>query len=215
MQPRLTLPSGLTFTDPVGRLVAFCAEEYDYYDAIPSGDPDHIDALDVLATVSMNSFVNTADRVRSVHRGLAAACDPILATIPEDADLLDPEVDLDALERLLDAACQVRWVLVPVATKVLHRKRRRLIPMLDGVVNRHYIAATGQPLGAALEDGRRAAGAAKVILEAFRADLRVVEGPLRDVQPELAGAGYPLSLVRILELLVWTEVEPQGYYRSA
>lgn len=97
----LHLPSGLDIADPLGVLTRFCAEEYAYYDAITSTDPDHIDPVDVLATVSMNSFVNSADRVRAIHRGMAEACDRILADLPADADVLDPNVDLDAVKRLL------------------------------------------------------------------------------------------------------------------
>jgi hypothetical protein len=117
----------------------------------------------------MNSFVNSANRVRSVHRGLAGVCEPILGQIPEDADLRT--FDLAPVQRLLDAACRVRWVLVPVATKVLHRKRRSLIPMLDGVVINYYRRAGVRVSDAALQDGARAAGAVMPVLEAFRADL--------------------------------------------
>ncbi len=166
----------------------------------------------------MNSFVNSADRVRSVHRGMAEACDPILAEIPADADLLDPDVDLDAVKRLLHAACQVRWVLVPVATKVLHRKRPRLIPMLDSVVNGYYLDAKHKSgLRAALEDGdhgERAAGAAMAILRAFRDDLRATEPELTQLQADLGQMGYELTLVRLLELLLWVGTEPRGYYRA-
>jgi hypothetical protein len=83
----LRLTSGLAMTDPLDRLLAFCAEEYPYYGAIPSTFPKRIEPIDILATVSMNSFVNSANRVGSAHRGLATACDPILAGIPENADL--------------------------------------------------------------------------------------------------------------------------------
>jgi len=206
------LTSGLVVADPLGRLLAFCAEEYAYYDAVPSTNPNHIDPVDVLVTVSMNSFVNTAEKARSIHRGLAEACDPILEVIPEDADLR--VIDLPLVERLLDAACQVRGVLIPVATKVLHRKRRSLIPMLDSVLIDYYLHAGVDVVRAAFEDGRRAGKAARPILERFRADLSGGWDDLTAVTGALATSGFRLTPLRALELLIWTETEQRAYYRT-
>jgi hypothetical protein len=73
---------------PLGRLLAFCREEYAYYDGIADADPDHVLPVDALATIAMNSYINKAAQVRRIHRGLAARCDLILPEIPHDADLL-------------------------------------------------------------------------------------------------------------------------------
>ena len=211
----ITLASGCEIASPDERLHRFCVAEYDYYDAIPSSDPNRIDPVDVLATVSVNSFINSAAKVAAVHRGMSHVCEPILGTIPEDADLLTFDA-LPLLEELLHAAVQARWVLIPVATKVLHRKRRLLIPMLDSVVMRHYLAP---PEFAALwpkkEDKRYAASVAMTVLERFREDLRGAIDPIEEIRRKLAVAGFDLSPVRILEILLWSEVEDRGYYRSA
>jgi hypothetical protein len=55
------------------------------------------------------------------------------------ADLLTFDPDLEEFRELINAAVQARQVLVPVATKVLHRKRRGFIPMLDTVVMGHFV----------------------------------------------------------------------------
>jgi hypothetical protein len=69
----ISLPSGLSIPDPTDRMLRFCREEYPYYDGLPSGDPDRIEPLDVLATVAVNGFYNAnAATLRRVHRGLAA-----------------------------------------------------------------------------------------------------------------------------------------------
>ena len=65
----ITIPSGLLLPDPFGRLRSFCRGEYVYYDAIPSADPNRIEPLDVLVTVAVNSFVNSAAKVYRVHQG--------------------------------------------------------------------------------------------------------------------------------------------------
>ena len=140
---------------------------------------------------------------------MAEHCDSLLAEIPEQADLLS--FDLGVVRNLLHEAVQVRQVLIPVATKVLHRKRRSLIPMLDSVVVRYYL-----PEGpfAPFEDSRRAADAAVPVLTAFRKDLETGLEPLVDLCHALHQVGFVVTPLRVLELLVWTEVEPRGYYRS-
>jgi len=203
----LVLPSSLTLTEPTRRLLAFCREEYAYYDAIPSADPNAIEPIDVLVTVAMNSFINNAALVRSVHQGMAEACDPLLAEIPQHSDLLDEDFDSSGVERLLDAACQVPQVQLARATKVLHRKRRSLIPMMDSVLNDYYLTSLG--------GGRRAASVATVVLGAFRDDLRAVVGDLRTIGEDVRSQGYDPTPLRMLEVLVGTEVEPQGYYRTS
>ncbi|MCC6222184.1 MAG: hypothetical protein IT201_01680 [Thermoleophilia bacterium] len=210
----IAAPSGLVLTDPGGDLRRFCEGEYAYYDGIGSTDPDRIEPLDVLVTVAVNSFVNSAVKVHRVHRGLVEACEPPLAGIPEQADLLTCDPDLALTEQLLDAACRVPGVLLPVATKVLHRKRRRLIPMLDNVLLNHYLASPERSvLKTATQDGRRAASVARVVLKLFRADLAASVEALRPIGEGLASLGYPLTPLRMLEILVWIETEPGGTYR--
>jgi hypothetical protein len=118
----LELVSGCSIEAPLERLKWFCEGEYAYYDAIPSANPNRIDPLDVLVTVAVNSFVNSASNVHRVHQGMAANCEPILATIPEDADLLDFNHSSGPLRELLHAAVQIKGVLIPVATKVTERQ---------------------------------------------------------------------------------------------
>jgi hypothetical protein len=214
-EPVLQLPSGLSIVDPTDRLLRFSDQEFAYYDGIPMDDPDHVMPMDVLATVAVNSFINSATRVRSVHRALAANCDGHLAQLPLSASLLDPDPPLQFVNELLHAAVQAPYVLLPAATKVLHRKRPALIPMLDNVVLGYYLKALGQAsLGARTQDKRHAAGVGRIVLDAFRRDLLAVQLPIESTRKLLVSRGYALTAVRILEILVWTQVEPQGYYRT-
>ena len=209
----LTFPSG-GITSPHQRLLSFCRAEYAYYDAISSTAPKRIEPVDVLVTVAMNSRVNDAARVRGVHQGLAAKCDVLLATLPEDANLLELERWRDPLRELLHAAVQVKGVLIPVATKVLHRKRPALIPMLDQVVLDYYLNTDAhRALLPGTQDKSRAADAAMVAVNLFRNDLIAAEDEIDGLREALAQHGFPLTHVRVLELLVWMEVEPTGYYR--
>lgn len=151
----LHLPGGCAILDPFARLLAFCAEEHMFYDAVHDLWPNHVSPVDVAITIAVNSFVNTATRLRQVQRGLAEACDPTLAEIPADARL-EEATGVHSAVRLIDASVAVPSVLVPVATKVIHRKRRGLVPMLDQVVLDYYLDATGNAkLKASTQDKRR------------------------------------------------------------
>lgn len=210
------LPSGLRVSDAERRLLRYCDEEYGYYDGIPSTDANQITPLDVLVTTAVNAFsIASARRIREIHRGfqpLAAQ----LADIPPDADLARSDAaETETVRRLLHAAVVVPGVLVAVATKVLHRKRPSLIPMMDSVIVGHYRNSSGEKwLAAAWEDQRRAADAGIRVMELFRTDLQATKEQLDTLVTKLTDAGYPMTPVRALELLIWTETEPQGNYRD-
>ena len=211
----IDLESGLRIEHPAWRLLRFCREEYEYYDAVPVGDPDRVEPIDVLATVGLNSRIDTAVKVRTVHRGISAACDPLLPRIPHDADLLTFE-PLDQVGELLAAAVTSKYVLLSAACKVLHRKRPSLVPVLDGVVAGHYLAGLGEQalLARSWESRPAASEAGRVALRQLRKDLNVAQTAIEELREGLQQEGFPQSHVRILDILVWTEVEPGGSYRG-
>ena len=208
------LPSGLNvdLSPPLVRY--FCREEWVYYDGVPDRDPSRILPEDVTVTVAMNSFVDTAAKVRTVHRGMVKACDWTLRDVPVDADIRTFDVDGVIALDLFTAACRVKGVLLPVATKVLHRKRPGWIPMIDNVILVAYLDAMGRPgLKARTQKGAKAAGVGIFVMNAFRKDLEAVEDEVHAVEVELAGADTPMTPVRILEVALWMAIEPKGYYR--
>jgi hypothetical protein len=116
---------------------------------------------------------------------------------------LDPAWDLIALEdakwqrlecrdRLGDAltGLQRKYVGPAVATKMLHLKRWRLVPVCDSFVA-HQIGASTSTSTIALIDHIRAQGRANLLA-------------LSSIQSYLEGRGIDRSLVRILDALLWT-----------
>src|SRR4051794_23093594 len=107
---------------------------------------------------------------------MSERCDQILAAIPADTDLTDrsPETLAD-VRSLLEAAMGGKGILVAVATKVLHRKRPRLIPMMDSVLLGHYLSGPERRrLLARTIEKASAASAAEAVMVAiggFRGDL--------------------------------------------
>jgi hypothetical protein len=209
----ISLPSGLNVRDAESKLLRFSNREYAYYDGIPSTEPNRITPMDVMVTNAMNSNVNSAGKIRIVHLGLDCAWRPILYKIPEEANLLDDSLEEELIKQLFTASCSVKHVLLPVATKVLHRKRRNLIPILDYVVLKHYVGKSGV---AKAQNKLNVPGIADVGIEAlkkFRYDLRATQDSIQTACEFLAKKAYHLSHVRVLEALIWIESEPRGYYR--
>jgi hypothetical protein len=212
----VTLTSGVSAWVGETSHVLFGRNECPYYDGIPDRDPYQILPDDVQVTISMNSFVSDAGRVRDVHRGMARACNALLRDIPPDADLASFDHDLSVARRMFDAACAPRGMLLAVATKVLHRKRPRYIPMLDSVIIGAYAHALGKPAvkGLASSDKLRAGSAGTLVMESFRSDLAAAVGVLAALHQVLKAKNSPMTPVRLLEVAIWMANEPRGYYRG-
>ena len=195
--------------------IASFSEEFVYYDAIVDLVPSRVEPIDVIVTKSMNSRVNEADRIRLVHRGMASRCNSLLPGIPVDADLMVYDPPLERFRELIHAAVQTSGVKIAVATKVLHRKRRNYIPMIDSFVIKHYARALNEPGWIAESQYPATAAAVAIgITKAFREDLRHAMPQIAAIRASLANVGFDVTPVRILEVLIWTEIEPNGYYRT-
>lgn len=191
------LRSGVDAWLDIQSFTRFGRNEWPYFDGIPDRDPMRILPDDVQATVSMNSFVNTAEKVQEVHRGLQRTCERFLPDIPPDADLLSFDPDLVIARELLDAACRLRGVLLATATKVLSRKRPDYLPMLDNVVVNAYCDALGRSaLKARAQEGEHAASVGVLVLDAFRTDLGGAPRELSDALDATAAVGAPMTPVR-------------------
>ncbi len=209
------LPSGVDALFDSRAFARFGRDEWPYYDGIPDRNPNRILPDDVQVTVSMNSFVNTADKVRNVHEGLKRRCESLLRDIPLDADIEVFDADLSIVRELLDRACTLPGILLATSTKVLHRKRPGYIPMLDSVVVNSYCDAKGRSaLKGRSQEGEHAAGVGVFVMNAFRSDVAARPAGLQQVMEATADFGAPMTRVRALEVAVWMANEERGYYRA-
>ncbi len=162
-----------------------------------------------------DAFRGGAANFRQIHLGLASACDPLLEKTPVDADLRTFDPELMLVRRLLHAAVTLKQVLLPVATKVLFRKRRGLIPMLGNVVLAYYFEALGRPelLGRS-QDKALAADVGVTVLRAFRDDLVGAYEELRLLADRAEQQARPVGPLRMLEVLLWCQEEPRADYRT-
>ena len=161
----------------------------------------------------MNARIGRASELRRIHRGVAERCDRLLAAIPQDADIL--EWDIQVVAEIVHEAAQVDGVAIAVATKILHRKRPHLIPMLDSVLVKHYLQLPQErELPLRLYDKGGMGEVAADLLEATRVDVTEARVELDALRDELASEGFRVTRVRILDALLWTEYEARGYYRD-
>jgi len=160
---------------------------YRYYDAVET-DPNRLDPVDVLTAASLHPGLS--------HRDLAyfaenvALVESWLSDVPMDLGLADAD------EGLIDLlAVPLGWPGAPTLTllsKVLHRKRPKLIPLVDRHVLDWYRPVTGE---------RTAVAAWRPLLKALREDVgdnaAVLSALERDLHSELVSTPSPLRLVDI------------------
>ena len=99
-----------------------------------------------------------------------------------------------ALGQLFGAFAGIGGVGFSKMTKALHPKRPALIPMLDSIVQTYL----HDDPGAQAPIGERALG----LVRGYQRDLERNQVAVRAVRKELAGHGYELTEVRILDLLI-------------
>lgn len=203
----ISFASGVSIQNPLGRLTHFLSEEYPYYDAIPDASPNAIVPLDVLVATGINAFIGNASatRIRKVHRGMATQCDSILSAIDLSWDI----ANIDSVGPIVDiiaAACPVESVLSAVASKVLHRKRRALVPVIDSVMAEHCCSKrVANVLADSNVPTKKLKSALQSFLDVVQADVRGSQSDLSALQGAIANTGWQLSTLRIHDILVWTE----------
>ncbi|MDP9311136.1 MAG: DUF6308 family protein [Chloroflexota bacterium] len=127
-----------------------------------------------------------------------------------DVPLQSAILPWDDLHALFDAFCNIRYAAEAVTTKVLHKKRPQLIPIYDRVLGEFFRPQIAPRIW-------RQGGAPFLIayMHLFRDLLVAHEREITELTQFVADAGWPVTPVRVLDVLLWMETEPSGYYRTA
>jgi hypothetical protein len=136
---------------------------------------------------------------RLSHPARAPAIGAALTRIPPKATLMaaDQEVPWQGLQALLLAAAGITEVGLPRATKVLHKKRPALIPILDSVVEQYLREVEKLPRrGEFVADGLD-------LIRGYKRELDANAEALRALRAELQTRGVSLTECRLLDLLLW------------
>lgn len=164
---------------------------YRYFDLVPSEQPDSVTSVDVLAAAALHPGLSRTDLAFFVER--ADDLSDWLRSIPVDAELRTADSNLLAH---LDALIDFDGVSITLLSKVLHRKRPSLVPLLDRHIIDWYRPVTGE---------RSATLAWAPIIRAMQQDLIAdASGPLTAIadalRPELPTSP---SAIRLIDIAIW------------
>ena len=124
----------------------------------------------------------------------------VLKSIAPESDLADWD-KWDDLTKLFSILTAIKGLKLAGATKILHKKRPHLIPILDSVIVEKYVRKVSQDSSLENEDyAKRATACCKVMQK----DLRGNHNALSTIQCNVKKTdGIKLSPVRILDILLW------------
>jgi hypothetical protein len=166
---------------------------YRYFDAVADVEPDTVAAVDVLAAGALSVGLSKADLTWfwTARKALGA----LLAQLPEDVHLADADTrTVELVQSLALMAADSDSVTVSLMSKVLHRKRPALIPMLDKATQDHYRAQLPT----------RGEAAYPSLVTALQADLRSNHEALERLGRELsAELGQTVTPLRIVDIAIW------------
>lgn len=205
----MRLRSGLEVNDPRKVLRSFVKQWYAMYDGVPVPQDNRLYVTDIALSTMMNSRLGgtTAAHLYRARQPVESG----LAKIPAGLDLLDVVAgdEIPGAAGICEAIAgmaAVPRIKLSAATKILHKKRPGLIPILDTVVEAHYFPKFVQPT-----PGRGWGTYAVSLIQAFHQDMLSVALELRELEHELHDAGTPLTPCRILNLLMWIARVGGGY----
>jgi hypothetical protein len=196
--PSLRLRSGAELKDPLGLARLFIAQDgsYQSYDLAEVSRDNSLSERDV--RVANRIIARMGPDAVGAILSRAEAASAALAKIPPGASLVDQNADIpwQQLEALCGAFENLPGVGLPRLTKVLHKKRPALVPILDSVVGR-YLVAVGGPIAGAL--GERGTALTRV----YKEELDFCFPVLDCVREALLADGVDLTECRLLDIYLW------------
>ena len=197
--PPLVLRNGAAIEDPLGTALEFIAQDSSYrnYDQAPVKEDALLTEADIRVANSM--IARMSPEVIAGIFARSPAINAALAQIPTSASLAAPDdaVPWVALEELMRAMQGIPAVKLARSTKVLHKKRPALIPILDSVLETYLRRADGM---------RRTGDAARDAIDLIRSYKRELDATLptlQALQAELRLKDIHLTECRLLDLFLW------------
>lgn len=174
---------------------------YPAYDGYPGSYGDLLGPQDLLAA----SLLNVSNNPIPVYYGLETLMEPLNERLEDPAitgDLATADDEtLKAIVRLFGVleTTPTKYVRLTTLSKVLHRKRPKLIPLFDDNIRYCYSECAGAPVP--FEDGRSRAGYRAAWLKALQEDLA---NQLPHWEEIAALAPWPkITPLRALDIIGW------------
>jgi hypothetical protein len=167
------------------------------FDDLGVNDPYRVTGDDIAAVTLLDVRLHPL-AVRALLEAKAAAVTEHLRGIPDALDLwMASDEDLHRIVRFYDFLDRLPGVGETKATKVLARKRPRLVPIIDSVVRR-ALPLSDQPLA---------------LLQQLRAAMRDEERRQRvqELRPEWEGSA--VTEMRLVDAAIWMQYSRSRYVR--
>lgn len=173
-----------------------------FYDAAHPGDPNRIEPQDWGIPALLGAPVPNKV-LQAVTPEYLSACDAALVSVSPQWSLMDDVAATEyrlVVKTLLEELTAPTGIAKAIATKIVHKKRPNLIPVVDSVIARVYKLRSPTDL----------------IFGPFRDDLIANHGALQPIKESAASvSGRDISVVRALELSIWLTSVEAGSYRAA
>ena len=192
------LRGGVEVENPLELALEFLTA-YSGYEAADSSGPASFGESDLRRANRGGARISAAEIAAVVER--RGEIERALRSIDPEASLADAtsSVPWIPLTRLFDAFADIRGIGFSKMTKALHAKRPALIPMLDSVVQAYLTRDDADPPTSGSYGER-----ATALVRSYKRDLDRNRPVLHEIQRGLAGRGYRLTEVRILDVLIWS-----------
>lgn len=197
--PPIILRSGVRIDDPLRLAVDFVERDGSYrsYDLASVAQDDVLTESDIRVANAM--IARMSPRVMAGIYARAPVINAALAQLPPSSSLVAPDAAIpwEAAEVLMRAVDGIPEVRLARQTKVLHKKRPALIPILDSVVETYLrrvdvLPRSGDPARDAVE-----------LIRSYKRELDANYVAIAAVQGELRLRGIELTECRLLDLFIW------------
>ncbi|MEJ7792408.1 MAG: DUF6308 family protein [Gaiellaceae bacterium] len=195
----LILRNGARIENVLESALEFIERDSSYrsYDLAAVAQDDVLIEADIRVANAM--IARMSPRVIAGIHARAPIVNAALTQIPTSASLVAPadEIPWSQLENLMRAMQGIPEVKLARQTKVLHKKRPALIPILDSVLEKYLRQVDGM---------RRTGDEAQYAVELIRSYKRELDAALPALQAlrgELQRRGIDLTECRLLDLFLW------------
>lgn len=213
---KITLMGGAEIADP-DKLVAqyYEVNANELYDRLDVPQDDNLD----LASLASLAFVEIQNPPLSSWQELwklRAMIDTKLREIPPSMSITDSDLPYQSLQDLFTIIISIDHFRIARASKILHKKRPALIPILDSRVIETYCnkemeevaveaihLRTRLTKSVARQNILRFADLVTPIIKSIRADVISNHETLTNIQEQLGEKGLFLTLCRVFDVILW------------
>jgi hypothetical protein len=216
---KVTLASGQSIDNPVELIKRFYTENgHILYDLLPVAEDNNFDPASLLSPAFFVTFNTRFDEWRELWQKRGILEEP-LQKIPPGVCLADENIDWIPIKDVFGRFLDQKGFRISKVSKILHKKRPHLIPILDErIISRYYAPVIDNWLKAvnlgmsslteshratmSLNDALKSEDLAVSLIKVIRQDLLKNLELLEEIQSELNPL-LGLSLVRLFDLILW------------